>query len=117
MTFQNNLKAIKRIPIDKTFDFDSPFTNKIKIINTPGHTPGHISLYFPEQKILIANDAIVVENGELEIANPQFALDIEQAVESIKKISFLEIDKLFCYHGGVVVGNISEKFKKLLNKY
>ena len=89
----------------------------INIVHTPGHTPGHISLYIPAVKTLIANDALVIENGELEIANPQYTLDINQAIASIKKLSSLEINTLYCYHGGVVVDHIPHKIAKLLNKY
>jgi len=60
---------------------------------------------------------VVVKTDGLEIANPQFALDLNQAIESIRKISSLDIDRLFCYHGGVVVGDIKKKLMKLLNKY
>ncbi len=59
---------------------------------------------------------MVVENGELEIANPQFALDLNQAIESVKKISALYIGKLYCYHGGVVANDIKSKFMNLLKK-
>jgi glyoxylase-like metal-dependent hydrolase (beta-lactamase superfamily II) len=117
MQFQNELKAIKRIPIDQRFAFDGSLKTGIDIVNTPGHTPGHISIYLPKNKILIANDAVVVENDELEIANPQFALDLNQAIESVRKISSLEIDQLFCYHGGVVDKDVKKKLMNLLTKY
>ena len=115
--FQNELKAIKRIPVDGALAFDTSFKEGVHIINTPGHTPGHISVYFPQNKILIANDAVVVENEELELANPEFALDLSLAIQSVKKLSSLEIDILYCYHGGVVVGDIKNKLMKLLSKY
>jgi glyoxylase-like metal-dependent hydrolase (beta-lactamase superfamily II) len=93
-----------------------PFKEGVDIVNTTGHNLGYISLS-PTDKILIANDAVVVENNELEIANPQFALDLNQAIESIRKISLLDIDRLFCYHGGVVEGDVKKKLLKLLRKY
>ena len=117
LAFQQDLKAIRRIPVDKTFGFDSAYSENVKIINTPGHTPGHISIYLPASKTLIANDAVVYQDGELEIANPQFTLDLSQAIDSVKKIARLEIEKLLCYHGGTVTGNISEKLTNLLYKY
>lgn len=63
----------------------APFFIEVKayysnICFTPGHTPGHISLYFLQSKTLVAGDAVVIENGVLDIANPQFALDLEAAV-------------------------------------
>lgn len=115
--FVNSLNSIKRTPIDSTFSFDFHFSDKMRIINTPGHTPGHISIYFPEEKTLIANDAIIVENGELEIANPQFALDLDEAVRSVGKILTLDIDRLICYHGGIVTDKIPQKLKGLIARY
>jgi glyoxylase-like metal-dependent hydrolase (beta-lactamase superfamily II) len=117
LQFQNELKSIRRVPVDETFDYDATFQKGIRIVNTPGHTPGHISIYDPAKKILIANDAVVVDHGELEIANPQFALDLKQAVESVKKLSLLDIDTLYCYHGGVVEKDIKGKLHSLLKKY
>jgi hypothetical protein len=63
-----------------------------------------------ETKTLEArNVTVVVENDELEIANPQFALALNKAIESIRKISSLEIDQLFCYHGGVVEEDVKKE--------
>jgi glyoxylase-like metal-dependent hydrolase (beta-lactamase superfamily II) len=115
LAFQKELQVMKRVAVDQSFDFDEHYSENLKIINTPGHTPGHISIYLPSEKILIANDALIVENGKLEIANPSFTLDLEQAIESVKKISHLEINELWCYHGGVVVGDIPEKITKLID--
>ncbi len=115
--FEYSLRTIKRVPVDFTFGFDFHFSDQIRIVNTPGHTPGHISIYLPEEKILLANDALVVENGELEIANPHFSLDLAQALDSVKKLARLEIDKVICYHGGEITKNIPGQLKKLIEKY
>ena len=79
--------------------------------------PGHISLYVKPRKTLIAADAVVVQDGELEIANPRFTMDMQQAIDSIKKLAQLEIEILICYHGGVVAHDVNSKLKKLIAKY
>ena len=71
------------------------------VISTPGHTPGHISLYVNQEDILITGDAAALENGELTVANPQFTLDLDQAERSLEKIKVLGAKKIICYHGGV----------------
>ena len=48
--------------------------NECQIVATPGHTSGHISLYFPNLDCVITGDAAVQENRELVIANPNFCL-------------------------------------------
>ncbi len=49
-----------------------PWCGGVEVIATPGHMPGHISLYVKEFKILITGDALGVQNGELGLANPQY---------------------------------------------
>jgi glyoxylase-like metal-dependent hydrolase (beta-lactamase superfamily II) len=117
--FQQMLKGVKTISVDITFSEDEIPTHikGIQIINTPGHMPGHISIYAPEHKTLIAADALVVEDGALNIANSQFAMNLQQAVASVKKLQQLNIEKIVCYHGGVVERNIQENLSMLISGY
>lgn len=79
----------------------------ILIIFTPGHTPGHISLYLKQSKTLIAGDAMVVADGILRKPIPQTTLDWKTAIDSLEKFLVLDIEKVICYHGGLC--NIKEK--------
>lgn len=99
--FINQLKNLKHVAIDKKVrDGDMILHNKCRVIATPGHTSGHISLYFPSIKSVITGDAAVNENHDLVIANPSFCLDIERAEQSLKKIKNLKAEHYYCYHGG-----------------
>lgn len=71
------------------------------IIATPGHTPGHISLFLVNDLIVITGDAMALEDGRPVIANPQFTLDISSAESSLNKLLSLNADAYYCYHGGV----------------
>ncbi|MDF2951499.1 MAG: beta-lactamase domain protein [Anaerocolumna sp.] len=73
------------------------------IISTPGHTPGHISLYIKSEKTIITGDAATLENDKLVIANPQFTLDIENAIKSLDKILNTDALHFISYHGGSYV--------------
>lgn len=75
--------------------------------------PTHISIYHKESKSLITGDALVVENGELVIALPQYTLDIEEAKRSIKKFLNYDIARIICYHGGIYENNIKELLKRI----
>ncbi len=70
------------------------------ILLTPGHTPGHISLHMEKDSIVITGDAIALEDGNPVIANPQFTLDIEQAIKSMERLLSLKARAYYCYHGG-----------------
>lgn len=71
--FIQQLKNIKHISVDeKVHDGQMILNNECQIVATPGHTSGHISLYFPNLDCVITGDAAVQENRELVIANPNF---------------------------------------------
>lgn len=72
-----------------------------RVIATPGHTPGHISLFMENDSIVIAGDAIALEGETPVIANPQFTLDLEQAAKSMEKLLSMKARYYYCYHGGV----------------
>lgn len=78
-----------------------PWCGGCEMIETPGHTPGHISLYVKDKKTMITGDAAVLENDRLEIANPQFTIDMPKAEKSLLKIRGYDVDTFICYHGGV----------------
>ena len=117
LAFINQLQGIKRIAIDFTLRDNDRIENEIVVVATPGHTKGHLSFHLPSQKILIAGDALVIENGELALANPAFTLDIQEALRSVEKISRLKPEKVICYHGGVSEHNLAGGLRDLLLKH
>lgn len=99
--FIQQLKNLKHVSIDeKVHDGDMILDNKCRVVATPGHTSGHISLYFPSLKSVITGDAAVNEDHELVIANPNFCLNVEKAEQSLRKIKNLKAETYYCYHGG-----------------
>jgi len=91
-----------------------PWCGGIEIVHTPGHMPGHISLYLPASRTMIAGDAVVIQEDKLAIANPQFTLDMTEAVRSVERLLSYEIDRLICYHGGVFQGQVKHALEQLL---
>ncbi len=75
----------------------------ITVIETPGHTPGHISIYVHGADSILAGDAAALENGKMVIANPQFTLDTKKAQESLDKIADFGASEIICYHGGKLI--------------
>ena len=117
--FQEMLQSVQPVKVDGLLSDgeESDFLKGVKIIYTPGHMPGHISFYIEESKTLIASDAVVYEDGELEIANPDYTLDLNAAIDSVKKLRAFDIKKIICYHGGVVEENPFQLLDNLILKY
>lgn len=114
--FHERLKAVRNVPVDITIDknTEAEWSKGLEIIATPGHMPGHISVYSKKFKTLITGDAMVAENGKLLLANPQFTLDMNEAINSIKKFLDYDIQQIVCYHGGIITGDIISILKNLL---
>ncbi|WP_282943424.1 MBL fold metallo-hydrolase [Paenibacillus sp. RC67] len=85
------------------------FCGGIRIIHTPGHTPGHISLYLKKSKTLIAGDSMYSVNGILGGIHIPTTLDINAARLSLKKYLDLDIASVVCYHGGLSNVNVNEQ--------
>lgn len=117
--FIHFLQSIEPIPVDRTVSNDErlPWCGGIDIVHTPGHMPGHISLYLPASKTLIAGDVVVIEQGKLNIANPQFTLDLDEAVRSVQRLLNYDIDQIICYHGGLFHGDVRQALRQLIRAY
>lgn len=117
--FQQLLKSVRAVAVDEVLPLgeDIPFLPGVRVLATPGHMPGHISLYLPGQKTLVAADAVVWEHGTFDIANPQYTLDLPAAIASIQTLQQLPIDTIICYHGGVVREGVREGLHQLLSRY
>src|ERR671920_426366 len=74
----------------------------IRVIFTPGHTPGHLSLYLERSKVLVTGDALTAEGGHLNGPNPSMTLEMRLAMQSIRRLAELDVETIVCYHGGVV---------------
>ncbi|UQZ37278.1 MBL fold metallo-hydrolase [Paenibacillus sp. PK3_47] len=102
-SFVDTLKSLRHVPVDRTVrDGDWLLDGAFRIMATPGHTSGHISLHLPELGSVITGDAAYIEDGgtELLVANPQFCLDLQEAAKSLELLKSLQARHYYCYHGG-----------------
>jgi len=96
----------RRIPIDKTVRDGAilPYVGGIRVIHTPGHTPGHICLYLEQSRVCVCGDALNINGGKLTGPNPQFTYDLEEGIRSLERLKEYDIDAIVAYHGGVYRG-------------
>ncbi|MFN8492783.1 MAG: MBL fold metallo-hydrolase [Caldilineaceae bacterium] len=85
----------------------------VRVIATPGHTPGHISLYLERTKTLITGDALTADAGHLQGPNQSATPDWAQAVQSVQKLAALDVQTIVCYHGGVVQDDANGQLQRV----
>jgi len=88
----------------------------IHVIFTPGHTPGHLSLYLERSRVLIAGDALRAERGSLTGPNPSMTLEMGTALQSLRRLAGLKIDTIVCYHGGVVSEDANGQLRRVIQE-
>ena len=69
---------------------------KVEVIHSPGHTPGHIALWLPEEQILLAGDNLVAE-GTTWIGQPDG--DMKSYLLSLEKLKALKAVRIGPGHG------------------
>jgi glyoxylase-like metal-dependent hydrolase (beta-lactamase superfamily II) len=80
---------------------DGGMIGSLKVIHTPGHTPGHISLYYEKDKLLLGADSIykhVFGAEGMYISAPPVSIDPVTAVVSAQRLSKVNFDKLLMAH-------------------
>jgi glyoxylase-like metal-dependent hydrolase (beta-lactamase superfamily II) len=117
LQFIEALSQIRRFPVNRTLKDGDYLLPDLRVVATPGHTQGHVSFFEEKSRTLIACDALVLEDGKLNIANPQFTLDLPEALRSVRRIAALQPEIIFCYHGGIIETNIAAQLEYLLLQY
>lgn len=73
----------------------------LQIVATPGHTAGHVAVFDPSTRVLVAGDALNNTEG-LAGSNPQFTEDEAAAAASVRKLAALQPRTILVGHGDPV---------------
>lgn len=74
---------------------------QFKIIETPGHSPGSVSIYWSDYKVLFTGDVMFKQSiGRTDLPGGRG----RTLKESIRRLAELDIDYLMPGHGEIVVG-------------
>jgi glyoxylase-like metal-dependent hydrolase (beta-lactamase superfamily II) len=86
-----------------------PVLGGLRVVATPGHTPGHISLFAPDAGLLFTGDSLVAEGDQLISSREAFTWNMAQAMQSVRKQAALGAT-IVCPGHGPVVREAADKF-------
>ncbi len=106
------------------FDFDATleegeFTvgdQVVRVIATPGHSPGHVCFHLPAQKALVSGDLVFAQGvGRVDFPGG----DAEALKASVRKVAGLDLELLLPGHGPILKGaeNIRRNFEEIQEIY
>jgi len=89
--------------------------NGLQVIHTPGHTPGHMSLYSKETGVLFVGDVISHRGGKLALPPAVFTPQPEIVKDSLRKLARLKNVQVACFgHGPVLAENAGEQLRAFI---
>lgn len=84
----------------------------LRIIGTPGHTAGHVSVFDPSTGVLVAGDALRTTAG-LAGSDPQYTEDAAGAAASVRKLAGLDVRTILPGHGDPLTTGAADALRKL----
>jgi glyoxylase-like metal-dependent hydrolase (beta-lactamase superfamily II) len=98
-------------PLKAVNDNDEVFG--LRVIATPGHTPGHVCVFDPAGSLLILGDAMTNIGNKLGGPSPQYTADMAEAHQSVKKLAKLKFQHAVFGHGEPIDNGASQAIAKL----
>ena len=86
-----------------------------QVIHIPGHTPGSICLYNPQNKVIFVGDNLRYSKGKIKGPSPRLLPEPGKFKESIKKLANLNIEVILSGHSPPVTSNAALKLGEYLN--
>lgn len=87
----------------------------LRVIGTPGHSPGHLSFWQPERRVLITGDA-VWNMPWLRLPMAGFTTDMAENVRSVGKLAALDAAIICFGHGEPLIADAAAKLRTFAMK-
>jgi glyoxylase-like metal-dependent hydrolase (beta-lactamase superfamily II) len=97
--------------VDSTLN-DGDTVGPVRVLHTPGHTPGHLAFWWPEHRVLFAGDAIVTY-PVFEAGWPAFNLNPTQQRNSLRRMADLGAEVLAVGHGEPITAGATQRVLSL----
>jgi glyoxylase-like metal-dependent hydrolase (beta-lactamase superfamily II) len=81
-----------------------------EVIEVPGHTPGSIAIYLPDERILLTGDNVASLGGRA-ILGP-FNVARRDAIASFRTLAEMDVDIACFGHGDPIVGNANAALRE-----
>jgi glyoxylase-like metal-dependent hydrolase (beta-lactamase superfamily II) len=89
----------------------------LQVVATPGHAPGHISFWEPEQQLLILGDVLVRFPTGLRLPFAAFTVDMAMNIRSLGRVAALE-PKIVCFgHGNPLLVDTADEIRHVARRY
>jgi len=90
-----------------------PILGGLRVVHTPGHTPGSVCLYAERHKLLFVGDQLQVIRRKVTFASSVFSEDLPLARASVARLAELDVQTLVFSHYPVMREGANEALRAL----
>jgi glyoxylase-like metal-dependent hydrolase (beta-lactamase superfamily II) len=91
-----------------------PILGGLRVVHTPGHTPGSVCLYGARDRIVFVGDNLQRRFGRMSFASTLYSDDPALARRSMTRLAALDIDTIVFGHYAALDGGAGEALGRLL---
>ena len=96
---------------------EGDYVQDLQIFATPGHTPGHVSVFHEGSGTLFVGDAAVSADGGVERSPEAFTSDAARAEESLERLAALDPERMLFSHGAEIASPVQSLARLLGGPY
>ena len=93
-----------------------PMLGGLRVIHTPGHTPGSVCLYGARDRILFVGDALQRRFGRVSFASGLYSDDHAAAKISVKRLAGLDVETVVFSHFAALTEGAAEILAALASR-
>ena len=85
----------------------------LQVVDTPGHTPGHIAVFDADSRVLVAGDALTNTIDGLKGPISEATVDMSTAEDSVRKLAAMDPHVILVGHGPPVQRDAAAQLRRL----
>lgn len=110
------LPFLRRTPVERLIGEGDiiPVAGGVRVIHTPGHTPGSVCFLLQEKSLLFSGDTIFSDGKFVSRSLPFPGYAAAQYRQSLERLAAMSFDVLCGGHGAPLIGGASDMLRALL---
>jgi glyoxylase-like metal-dependent hydrolase (beta-lactamase superfamily II) len=93
-----------------------PMLGGLRVIHTPGHTPGSVCLYGARDRVLFVGDALQRRFGRVSFASGLYSDDHPAARRAVKRLAELDVERIVFSHFAPLEEGAAEVLARLASR-
>jgi glyoxylase-like metal-dependent hydrolase (beta-lactamase superfamily II) len=90
-----------------------PLLGGLRVVHTPGHTPGSVCFYGPRDRVLFVGDTLQRRFGRVSFASRLYSDDYATARRSVKRLAELDVQTIVFSHFAALEEGAAETLARL----